>query len=94
MSCHCVLEYASETLKDDLEIVELAIRRNNSSFKYASERVRDDYKLAILAIGLNSRMFHCVSERLQSDPNIIEHFKASDLYHNCTCTCTWGDSRR
>jgi hypothetical protein len=83
------LEYASETIRDDLEIVELAIGRNGSSFKYASERLKDDYNLAILAIRFNSSMFHCISERLRCDPNIIKHFKECDFNQNCC----WGTSR-
>ena len=52
------LSNLSERLKDDPEIVDVAVRRNCESFRFASERLRDDEEFIL---GLWKEINHSVS---------------------------------
>lgn len=64
-----VLEYAHETLRDDEEIMKIAINANistlNTTFKYASERLRDNKKLVMLAVSKNIYTMRYISKRFK-----------------------------
>jgi hypothetical protein len=45
-----MLEYASPELKDDVEIVSVAMGNNPYAFKFASPRLREDYSVAMSAV--------------------------------------------
>lgn len=65
----CLLEYASEELRDDKEVVLTAIHDCPYSFKYASKRLLGDREIVSVAIEKNNAVdvFRYVSEELQND---------------------------
>ena len=58
------LEYASERLRDDKDIVLAALGNDGMALEYASERLRDDYGIVLYAIRNNMRALEYASERL------------------------------
>ncbi|EFC46027.1 predicted protein [Naegleria gruberi] len=66
------LEFASEEMKDNEQVVEESMKGVPSSFRFASERIRNQKEFALKAISyLPSNIFY-LSERLQNDWDIIE----------------------
>ena len=45
-----LLYFASKEIRDDREIVKLAVENKGIIIKYASERLRNDKELAIIAV--------------------------------------------
>lgn len=65
------LHNASEVLKDDLEIVEEAVRKNGYTLEYASVRAKDTEALVRLAIEQDARAFLEASDRLKAMRDIV-----------------------
>jgi hypothetical protein len=63
--------YASDTLKNDRDLVKNAIIVNYESFGSASDKLRDDKELALLAVTNNPSMLEMVSDRLKNDREIV-----------------------
>ncbi|HRW58162.1 MAG TPA: DUF4116 domain-containing protein [Chlamydiales bacterium] len=62
--------YASERLKDDDELVSIAIRQDGSALKYASERLRDDEETVLAAVKQDPEALKYASERLKEDKDV------------------------
>ena len=73
------LEYASERLKDDHEIVLAAVTQNAWALAYASERLKDDRDFVLAAVTRNGWGLDYASERLKDD-NILQRL----LNLNCS----------
>jgi hypothetical protein len=65
----CVLEFASERLQDDIEIVLLAIKKSNS-LEFASERLKNNKEVVLLAIK-NGNSFEFASEELKHNKEVV-----------------------
>lgn len=63
------LQSASEEIKNNKEIVKLAIESSNYSFKFASEELRNDKEIALLAMGKghNAIVLEYIGEILKKD---------------------------
>ena len=62
--------YASDRLKNDLELCRMAIE-NRASLKSMGEAVKDDYDTVHLAVERNRFNLEYASERLRNDPVIV-----------------------
>lgn len=71
---------ASETLRDDIDVVTAAIKNNGSSLIDASDRLRDDKELTLLAIEHEDiqRVLEFASDRLKNDPDVVLAAVAND----------------
>lgn len=68
---HDYLNYASDALKDDEELVLLSMKQYHAiSFSDASERIRDIREIALLAVQECFFNFTYISERLRDDETI------------------------
>ena len=71
------LMYASENLKDDADLVKIAVKQNPTSLKFSSERVRAHKPTVLFTIKLRGRgcygplALEFASHALQQDPEII-----------------------
>jgi len=67
-----LLQNASERLKDDRELVKMAVDKFHEALQYASERLRDDREIVKLASGKHWRGFQYASERLKDDRGMVK----------------------
>ena len=65
------LEHASKELKDDKEIVRVAIHNRGSALKYASTRLKDDEVLVFEATEKSHYAIQYVSLRFREDKDIV-----------------------
>ena len=62
----CALEYASERLRDNEEIVRIGAGQSGYALEYASERLRDNEEIVRIAFGQNGDALGLASERLRA----------------------------
>lgn len=67
------LELASADLKNDKEIVKIAVSKGGESLQFASEKMRDDKDVVKAAIGQNIYAFELASDRLKADRDVLLH---------------------
>jgi hypothetical protein len=65
------LQFATEQLKDDSEIVLKAIQENGMALKFASERLKDDPEIVLKAVQKYGGALEFASERLKDDAEIV-----------------------
>lgn len=56
---------ADDQIKDDINVVDLAVSYNSTAFRYASLRLKDNTALAMRAVGSDARNYQFVSDRLK-----------------------------
>jgi Domain of unknown function (DUF4116) len=66
------LSFASSELRDNKELVIIALKNCNEAFIYASDRLKDDEEIAALSILKNPDFFARLSPRLRADLQISE----------------------
>ena len=66
------LEYASDELKSDRDIVKLSVYKNGLNLKYASDELRSDRDIVISALSSTGQIFKYIPERLREDRDIIK----------------------
>lgn len=66
-----LLQYLSDELKDDYDVVLSALKENPSTFKYASERLRDNKELALISMKDFGYSLEFASCRLKSDKEVV-----------------------
>lgn len=66
-----ILEFASERLKDNYDIVLRAVKANPLNLAHASERLRDNREIVLQAVKGYGGMLEDASERLQRDDELI-----------------------
>jgi hypothetical protein len=66
------LEFASNRLKDNKDIVEAAVKNNGLSLQFASGELRNDKEIVLEAINQNPKAIEFASIELQNDTDIIE----------------------
>jgi predicted nucleic acid-binding Zn-ribbon protein len=77
--------YASEELRNDKEIVSLAVSKNGSALQYASKELRNDKEIVMLA---GPQHFEYASDDLKKDREFIIHsdigleFVSDELLHD------------
>lgn len=74
-----ILQSLSERLRDDEEVVEAAVRKNQAYLSYASKRIKGDKKIALQLVALCSYPHMCVSylsKELQQDADILRLAKS------------------
>ena len=77
------LEYASPRLKDDIELLKIAIDTNNyahSPLKYASTRLRDEKSVVTLAVEKNGHALEFASERLKNDKDLLSRAMVTSVH--------------
>ena len=65
------LQWASDRLRADKEVVTAAVGRNGAALAYASDALRDDKELVLLAVEKCGIMLRDVSIRLQDDKEVV-----------------------
>ena len=65
------LKYGSKELKNDFEVVRLAIEKNGMTLMYASEELKDNKELVMIAVRQYSNAINSASLRLQNDMDVI-----------------------
>lgn len=65
-----ILEHVSVELKDDEEIVKIAIEKNARDYCAASERLRSNRELMLMALTKDGSIFRCVPEKFRDDRGI------------------------
>ena len=64
------LYYASEELRNDKEVVRVAVENKGIIIKYASKTLIDDKELAEIAVKQNKQAFHFISDKSKKDEDI------------------------
>lgn len=65
------LYFASQTLRDDKDVVLTAVTKKPIILKYASFRLRDDKDIALAAVGkAKNKVIEYISPRLREDEDI------------------------
>ena len=67
------LEYASDELKNDYNIVMKALSNNGNALQYASDEIRNDRNIVMFAIENSSFALEYASDELQNDREVILH---------------------
>lgn len=65
------LQFASQSLQDDREIVLMAIQNTPFALQFASERLQDDKEIVLAAIKDSCYSLQFISERLQDDKEVV-----------------------
>lgn len=65
------LEHASDSLKDNKELVLRAIGNNTQSLRYASKRLCDDREIIFAAVSIAGSAIKYASDRLKDDEELI-----------------------
>jgi hypothetical protein len=66
-----LLQFASEELRNDKEVVLEAIKYNKLNFEFASTSLRDDKEVALEAVANNMQTLQYASERLRGDRDVV-----------------------
>jgi hypothetical protein len=64
-----LLEFASEKLRDDEEIVRISLSNNPNIFRKISNRLKDNDDIALKAITVNGFDYSLISDRLKNRPD-------------------------
>jgi hypothetical protein len=65
------LQYASEELKADREIVVAAVKRDGLALGYVSEGFKDDIEIVLAAVQQNGLALQYASEELRNDRKVV-----------------------
>ena len=65
------LNFASETLRGDREVVAAAMSQNIEAFRWATADLRSDRRLALWALSENPALICHVAHELQQDPDVV-----------------------
>ena len=68
-----VLQYASEELKGDREVVLAAVNQIGDALQYASEELQSDKEVVIAAINQSINSFRYVNDSLKNDPDVCSY---------------------
>lgn len=68
----CLLEYASSELKNDPEIVKLAVSKDGYALQFASSKLKNDKKIVKKAVSENGLALQYASEELQNNEKIVK----------------------
>lgn len=77
-SCY-LMEFLDERIRNDKEVVKVAISRDGLALQFASEELKNDWKLCMEAVRNNINAFEFVGEELKNDPQFIS--KVANLTH-------------
>ena len=67
-----LLEYASEKLKNNKDVVMAVVKKNGRALKYASEELKNDRDVVMVAVAENSNALNYASENLKDDKMVKE----------------------
>lgn len=73
-----LLQYASEGLKDDREIVLASVKNFGFSLMHASKKLKDDRQLVLTAVRKDGCSLQHASARLKADKDIVENAVKDD----------------
>ena len=62
-----IIEYASDEIKEDIEVAKVAIQNNENAFRYLGEKLRSNRKLLLMAVKQNGELLHYASKELKND---------------------------
>ena len=65
------MQYASEELRGDREVVLAAVKSNGNQLEYASEALRGDREIVLAAVKFNGDQLEYASEELRGDKEIV-----------------------
>jgi hypothetical protein len=71
-----LLDYGSDTIKDNEDIVRRAIKcvhSEGAAFQYASNRLRNNFEITIMAIEQDANLIVYASDVVRNDPDIMEY---------------------
>ena len=66
-----LLQYASEQLKDDKDVVRVAVKNNGKALKFASEELKRDKEVVRVAVKNNGKAFKLASKELKGDRELV-----------------------
>jgi hypothetical protein len=69
-----VLKYASESVRDDRDVIQTAVSFHPSAFEHASERLKDDYELVSFVMRKDSNMLRYASDRMKRTRAFLQLF--------------------
>ena len=72
------LEFASEELRNDKEIVLKAVQNRGSALQYASDELKNDREIVLEAIKFDKEAIQYASEEMKNDPEIVEALKGEN----------------
>ena len=65
------LQYVSEELQDDRDVVLLAVQHDGRALEYASDRLRSDKEIVLVAVQQDGEALEYASETSRDDPLIV-----------------------
>lgn len=65
------LKYASDRLKDDFDVVHMAMTTSVPSIEFASERLRNCKSLALMSLQYSSKCFPLLGEKARDDKDVV-----------------------
>lgn len=72
------LQFASEELRNDKEIVLEAVQNRGSALQYASVELKNDREIVLEAIKFDKEAIQYASEEMKNDPEIVEALKGEN----------------
>ncbi len=75
-----VLKYASNRLRDDKEVVLLAVKSSGWSLQYASDRLSDDKEVVLFAVKQYWGAWYEASPRLRKDKDVVIEAIKNNIY--------------
>lgn len=66
-----ILEFASDELRDDKEVVLEAVEKDGCSLRLASERLKDDKEFLMSLVKKNGFSLYYASDRLKDDKEVV-----------------------
>eukprot|EP00438_Fugacium_kawagutii_P034078 Skav205999 [mRNA] locus=scaffold2084:374469:376463:- [translate_table: standard] len=79
------LSFASQELKDDEEIVRIAMATSASSLQFASKSLKRDPELVELGISKDPKVFRIVGNEFRGDPVLAKQAIDADPHHILYC---------
>ncbi|MBI5732247.1 MAG: DUF4116 domain-containing protein, partial [Candidatus Magasanikbacteria bacterium] len=69
-------------LRNDKEVVMVAIRQRGITLQYASEQLRNDPEVVLIAIKENTLAIRYASDNVRQHPDILAYFQKHQLPEN------------
>ena len=73
-----ILSFVSDQLRDDEDVVSIALKKNILDFEFASPRIKDSFDIASKIVKKDGSLLEFVSKRLQDDEELRYIAKTDD----------------
>lgn len=76
------IQYLSDNLKNDFEIIECGLKNSCWTFCYLDENKRNDYKFILWALQINASIYQFINDEYKKNAEIIEYMTITNNFHD------------